>query len=256
MLNIKLVKVAIYFFALTFGMSSSSKAAIIEAYFGMNFVGATIDTGPLAQFEVNLVDISYIGAGGASYTTAMPVFGGTFLDSGGSAPRTGLPDYSGLSPTPTYTTQPVFGGTPTGDGETTRTINQTLAIDWDTSGSFPMIEITNITVDSWLFGGPWTLDFSTPYRVGLIPPGEINELDSLLFTPFGDIYDDLVGVDGNPIATAVVSAAPPGAESFIGSAFGEFTFAAAQPVPVPAAAWLFGSGLIGLIGIARRKKEY
>lgn len=27
-----------------------------------------------------------------------------------------------------------------------------------------------------------------------------------------------------------------------------------EPVPVPAAVWLFGSGLIGLIGIARRKK--
>ena len=27
-----------------------------------------------------------------------------------------------------------------------------------------------------------------------------------------------------------------------------------SPVPVPAAVWLFGSGLIGLIGIARRKK--
>ena len=27
-----------------------------------------------------------------------------------------------------------------------------------------------------------------------------------------------------------------------------------SPVPVPAAAWLFGSGLIGLIGIARRKQ--
>lgn len=26
------------------------------------------------------------------------------------------------------------------------------------------------------------------------------------------------------------------------------------PVPVPAAAWLFGSGLLGLIGVARRKK--
>ena len=26
-----------------------------------------------------------------------------------------------------------------------------------------------------------------------------------------------------------------------------------EPVPVPAAVWLFGSGLIGLIGIARRK---
>ena len=28
-----------------------------------------------------------------------------------------------------------------------------------------------------------------------------------------------------------------------------------SPVPVPAAVWLFGSGLIGLIGIARRKKS-
>ncbi len=27
-----------------------------------------------------------------------------------------------------------------------------------------------------------------------------------------------------------------------------------SPVPVPAAAWLFGSGLLGLIGIARRKQ--
>lgn len=31
-------------------------------------------------------------------------------------------------------------------------------------------------------------------------------------------------------------------------------FGTANPVPVPAAVWLFGSGLIGLISIARRKK--
>ena len=31
--------------------------------------------------------------------------------------------------------------------------------------------------------------------------------------------------------------------------------AVASPVPVPAAVWLFGSGLIGLIGVARRKKS-
>ena len=29
----------------------------------------------------------------------------------------------------------------------------------------------------------------------------------------------------------------------------------ASPVPVPAAAWLFGSGLLGLIGVARRKER-
>ena len=27
-----------------------------------------------------------------------------------------------------------------------------------------------------------------------------------------------------------------------------------SPVPIPASIWLFGSGLIGLVGIARRKK--
>lgn len=36
-----------------------------------------------------------------------------------------------------------------------------------------------------------------------------------------------------------------------GFAYGDFTFTV---VPIPAAAWLFGSGLLGLVGIARRKK--
>jgi hypothetical protein len=31
-------------------------------------------------------------------------------------------------------------------------------------------------------------------------------------------------------------------------------FAGSTPVPVPAAVWLFGSGLLGLVGIARRRR--
>jgi len=37
-------------------------------------------------------------------------------------------------------------------------------------------------------------------------------------------------------------------------AFGDVTLTSITTVPVPAAAWLFGSGLIGLVGFARRTK--
>jgi hypothetical protein len=35
---------------------------------------------------------------------------------------------------------------------------------------------------------------------------------------------------------------------------GQLTYSAPSAVPVPAAVWLFGSGLVGLVGIARRKR--
>jgi hypothetical protein len=140
---------------LSLALSSTAQSAVLNAYFGMNFVGGAINTSQLGPFEVNLLDITYIGGGGATYTTEMPVFSGTYL--GSTVSRTGLPDYSGLTASPTYTTQPVIGGVPTGDGETTRTIGQTLAIDWNLSSLFPMIDITSITVDTAVFGGPWVL---------------------------------------------------------------------------------------------------
>lgn len=41
---------------------------------------------------------------------------------------------------------------------------------------------------------------------------------------------------------------------YLGAGIMDYTFAIeVSPVPLPAAIWLFGSGLIGLIGIARRK---
>ncbi len=35
---------------------------------------------------------------------------------------------------------------------------------------------------------------------------------------------------------------------------GDLTLAVFAPVPIPSAVWLFGSGLVGLVGIARRNK--
>ncbi len=39
-----------------------------------------------------------------------------------------------------------------------------------------------------------------------------------------------------------------------GHYFGSFLYKDVAPVPIPAAAWLFGSGLLGLIGFSKRKK--
>jgi hypothetical protein len=43
-------------------------------------------------------------------------------------------------------------------------------------------------------------------------------------------------------------------ESWNLSANGALTYGAVSAVPVPAAVWLFGSGLMGLVGVARRRK--
>ena len=70
-------------------------------------------------------------------------------------------------------------------------------------------------------------------------------------------------------STPVTGVVVPPAGAFDPNALGEYNFGIqvsqsgwgvenvrmdVQVVPVPAAVWLFGTGLLGLIGIARRKK--
>ena len=83
------------------------------------------------------------------------------------------------------------------------------------------------------------------------------------FTPgFTLTGSDLVDGDPNTWTGKLVSAGN------IGSAWGDFdmtqysevyditiTGEGAPPIPIPAAVWLFGSGLVGLVGVARRRKR-
>jgi len=224
-------------------ISSVAQSAVIDAYFGMNFLNSTA-----GSIEAQLMDITYTGGGGGTFTTTMPAFSSfTCTSDVAAGPCTGMPDFGGpISNTPTYTT------TSGGDGETTRSIGQTIPINWDTSGAFPTITITGITAIA--VGATWTATGS--YSVGLIPGvSGSTELLSLLASPQGDIYNGFAGTPGNSLgAFTATSVSDATFGSLVGSAFGDFTFAAASPVPVPAAVWLFGSGMLGLIGIARRKK--
>ena len=64
----------------------------------------------------------------------------------------------------------------------------------------------------------------------------------------GDTYFTVFGVGGNPMVDGPFQGF--NANFDISS----ITITDITPVPVPAAAWLFGSGLLGLVGVARRRK--
>jgi hypothetical protein len=80
-------------------------------------------------------------------------------------------------------------------------------------------------------------DYETVYLDDGSIAGRSDLLPGTSFTPFAGnwTYGKGTGVDGSGVGIG-----------------GLYTLSA---VPVPAAAWLFGSGLLGLIGIARRKKS-
>lgn len=231
-----------------FGASTAADAAVVNSYFGMNFIDsyASVD-------EVELMSITY-NNGSGTLTAVMPDFPG---DSNVYfQPYVGMPDGNDNLFSYQQLRDPTYTAGPNGIGETTRTVGITVPIDWNmTNPSIPTIDI--ISMDVKAVGAVWTVaptyygnTLTYSYTVGLIPvnPFGFNELSSAPgAAPQGDIY-------GNPVGIFVaMSVDNPIYQDLVGTAFGDFSFAAAAPVPVPAAAWLFGSGLLGLIGIARRR---
>jgi len=94
---------------------------------------------------------------------------------------------------------------------------------------------------SGLFSGLFTGSFT----VGTLLSGTFDNLDVSTFDFFGDVTYTGGSLQGN-LTTGFIDGVFSG--SSMVAKLGEVAV-----VPVPAAAWLFGSGLIGLIGIARRK---
>jgi hypothetical protein len=75
---------------------------------------------------------------------------------------------------------------------------------------------------------------------------------------FGNGFADGFGLDTMVAMTGTVAAFTGTTQTPLGSFMlasnGEFTYSTGvSTVPVPAAVWLFGSGLLGLVGVARRK---
>ena len=66
---------------------------------------------------------------------------------------------------------------------------------------------------------------------------------------------DSATVTVNSATILATSSAFPGFQPFFSGSLEKVSGGGTAPIPVPAAAWLFGSGLMGLVGVARRRRN-
>jgi hypothetical protein len=142
--------------------------------------------------------------------------------------------------------------------------NENLSVRRITTGDFPPF-ITNYAVRLEPFGGSVSGTFTaeTVDFISVLAGDTGGDTDTVQLDAF-DINGNLVSSD-NFTATAgqILSVSGAGITSFAlvnvegGFVFDNFTFNTEKiaPIPIPAAAWLLTSGLLGLVGVARRKKS-
>ena len=147
---------------------------------------------------------------------------------------------------------------------------------WSVASTTPFFGVNWVAHSGTTFG-PGTYNFDTiqggVYTNVVVGAGQVG--GHILFN-WGATSDiDVVNVwsvdgSGNYLSTDVAAGAGTGANTpitapdgirglgMIDGAFvgfnANFDFNAPAAIPVPAAVWLFGSGLLGLVGVARRKK--
>jgi len=110
-------------------------------------------------------------------------------------------------------------------------------ISFAASSSPGVFDVAAFYTDSALLGDPFPVTGSTfdflSLNFTVIAAPAVNPSDVTIFNSVNGVWQDPLG-------------------DITGVVFGDATVTV-NAVPVPAAVWLFGSGLIGLVGIARRR---
>lgn len=100
--------------------------------------------------------------------------------------------------------------------------------------------------------GKFDIFFNFPTSAPNVSAGDtviynITSSDAITANSF-NFLSDMGGGEGTYLAASKWQSTGP-------APFNDSAWVGASPVPVPAAVWLFGSGLIGLVAVARRKKQ-
>ena len=155
------------------------------------------------------------------------------------------------------------GGNPTNDNET-GTISMTIPtgqlgihmlFDWNGNHNIDVAVVAGAAPAAFGSGLGATTDGVT--TCGLIGGGTGSNClwDGAGFgsdgQPLGSQVWQLVSIDPDGDGTPGIPMAAGGPFQFFNGNFN----ANLTPVPIPAAVWLFGSGLMGLVGVARRRKK-
>lgn len=135
-----------------------------------------------------------------------------------------------------FATQYGTGEPPAEPTTMTGSVTAAGVITLDTTGRYGMAQY--FAADSSLGAQPWNAGTSLISGTSVGPAGTITGTD-LTSTLYGKV-----------VASSTVN----GWGFFNGTPYTEVFSMQFTAVPVPAAVWLFGSGLLGLVGIARRKK--
>jgi hypothetical protein len=229
-------------------------------------LGETVGNGAGSYF--NTTDATTGGAGapveGVSVGTVTGETGFTLSLSGDTALTTFLSGVSGQT-----ITWGIYGGAYSGSTPTTRGVQG--AATYVTTGTnatiLPVSEATianagatDLTTDlKGLNGGSFD-SFSGQANGYMTKVGTVNANFNFYGTgvaqgsAFGNT-ENLYGLTGNGAATGGQALAYLlGTVTFNGTSL-SFTGIPASPVPIPAAGWLLGSGLLGMLGISRRRRE-
>ena len=104
---------------------------------------------------------------------------------------------------------------------------------------------TGVQVGAGQIGGHILFDWNTATNIDVINVWDVSTVGNTT-TYTSTAVTSGSGTNAVP-GLAMIDGAFPGFSA-------NFNFSTTSAVPVPAAVWLFGSGLLGLVGVARRKK--